>query len=474
MKTLPQWPNDADRTLRVHVNRTLNLRTIKAIGYDMDYTLVGYQAAQWEERAYAYLKANLVEAGWDTPEIRALEFDAERVIRGLIVDQELGNLLKVNRFAYVKQARHGLEPIAFDALRAAYGTSIDLTTDRFVQLDTLFSLSEGCIFSQLVDLFDRQGLPGVYDYRGIWRAVRKALDEAHVEGELKRDVLDNPDQYIVRDPLAARTLIEQKKAGKTLMLITNSGWAFSRQVMALAYDDFLPEGMTWRDLFDVVIVSSRKPGFFTGPHRLFQVMDDDGEHLKPFSGALEPGAVYLGGDAAQLEGLLGLSGDQILYVGDHIYGDVIVSKNLLHWRTCLILAEMDDEVTYLENIAALQERVDGLMEIKQRLEIDYDRARVADLTTPHSTRSLQAELREQLVEIDRELGDHLRAMAAHSNPYWGPLMRAGADESLLAQQVERYACVYAARISGLGMATPYHYFRSKRSMLPHDLSAPVG
>ena len=47
MKTLPQWPNDADRTLRVHVNRTLNLRTIKAIGYDMDYTLVGYRAAQW-------------------------------------------------------------------------------------------------------------------------------------------------------------------------------------------------------------------------------------------------------------------------------------------------------------------------------------------------------------------------------------------------------------------------------------------
>ena len=83
------------------------------------------------------------------------------------------------------------------------------------------------------------------------------------------------------------------------------------------------------------------------------------------------------------------------------------------------------------------------METKQRLEIDYDRARVADLTTPHN-RSLQAELREQLVEIDRELGDHLRAMAAHSNPYWGPVGGAGADESLLAQQVERYACVYAS------------------------------
>ena len=469
MTSFPEWPNDADSTLRVHVNRTLNLRTIKAIGYDMDYTLVGYQAAQWEERAYAYLKENLIEHGWDSPEFRALEFDAERVIRGLIVDQELGNLLKVNRFAYVKQGRHGLDALSFDAMRTSYGTSIDLTTDRFTQLDTLFSLSEGCIFAQLVDLFDRQGLPGVYDYRGIWSAVRKALDEAHIEGELKRDLLADPDNYLVRDPFAARTLIEQKKSGKTLMLITNSGWEFTRQVMALAYNPYLPSGMTWRDLFDVVIVSSRKPGFFTGAHRLFEVMDDEGQHLKPFVGELQKDAVYLGGDAAQLERLLGLSGDEILYVGDHIYGDVIVSKNLLDWRTCLILAEMDEEVAYLEAIRPIQEQVDQLMAKKQALEIEYDRARVCDLSGQDSTRQKQGDLREQLLSLDQALGDCLRSMSEHTNPYWGPLMRAGADESLLAQQVERYACVYAARISGLGLATPFHYFRSKRSMLPHDL-----
>ena len=469
MTSLPPWPLEPDSQTRVHVNRTLNLRAIKAIGYDMDYTLVGYQAAQWEERAYAYLKQNLMEYGWDSPEFRAMEFDAERVIRGLIVDQELGNLLKVNRFAYVKQGRHGLDAMSFEAVRQAYATSIDLTTDRFTQLDTLFSLSEGCIFAQLVDLFDRQGLPGIHDYRGLWTAVRKALDEAHIEGELKRDLLNDPDNYLVRDPLAARTLIEQKQSGKTLMLITNSGWAFTRQVMAVAYDQYLPEDMTWRDLFDVVIVSSRKPGFFTGSNRFFQVMDDEGQHLKPFDGTLSRDAVYLGGDAGQLERLLGLSGDEILYVGDHIYGDVIVSKNLLDWRTCLILAEMNDEVAYLEAIRPIQEQVDRLMAEKQELEIEYDRARASDLLGQPSTRQKQADLREQLVILDHSLGDCLRSMSQHTNPYWGPLMRAGADESLLAQQVERYACVYAARISGLGLATPFHYFRAKRSMLPHDV-----
>jgi HAD superfamily 5'-nucleotidase-like hydrolase len=447
------------------------MRTIKAIGYDMDYTLVGYHAAEWEARAYGYLKANLIEAGWDLPAVHALTFDAARVIRGLVVDQHKGNLLKVNRFAYVKRARHGSKLLSIEDLRAAYTTrAIDLTDERYVLLDTLFSLSEGCIFAQLVDVFDAQGLPGVHDYHGIWAWVRRALDEAHIEGELKRDVLADPDTYLVRDPLAARTLIEQKNAGKKLLLITNSGWAYSRQVMALAFDHFLPGEMTWRDLFDVVIVAARKPGFFSGTHRLFEVMDDAGEHLRPFTGVLSDEGVYLGGDAAQLEGLLGLSGDEILYVGDHIYGDVIVSKNLLDWRTCLVLAEMEQESNYLQAIAAMQVEVDALMLQKQEFEIDYDRLRCMTLPPGAPSNSDdQLALREQLVAIDQALGQRLRAMADHSNPYWGPLMRAGADESLVAQQVERYACVYTSRVSSLGMATPFHYFRAKRSMLPHDL-----
>ena len=35
-------------------NRTLNLRAIRAIGYDMDYTLVHYRPDEWERRAYEH------------------------------------------------------------------------------------------------------------------------------------------------------------------------------------------------------------------------------------------------------------------------------------------------------------------------------------------------------------------------------------------------------------------------------------
>ncbi len=38
-----------------------------------------------------------------------------------------------------------------------------------------------------------------------------------------------------------------------------------------------------------------------------------------------------------LEESLGLSGDDILYVGDHIFTDVNISKNISRWRTALIV-----------------------------------------------------------------------------------------------------------------------------------------
>ncbi|UCD25387.1 MAG: HAD family hydrolase, partial [Gemmatimonadota bacterium] len=78
----------------IYCNRTLNLRSIKAIGYDMDYTLVHYKVDQWERQAYGYIKRKLLALGWP---VEQLEFDPDLVIRGLTLDIENGNILKVNR-----------------------------------------------------------------------------------------------------------------------------------------------------------------------------------------------------------------------------------------------------------------------------------------------------------------------------------------------------------------------------------------
>ena len=53
-------------------------------------------------------------------------------------------------------------------------------------------------------------------------------------------------------------------------------------------------------------------------------------------------------------------------------------------------------------------------------------------------------------------------------------MRAGADKSLFARQVERYADVYTSRVSNLRYETPYGYLRAARGSLPHDNASRAG
>jgi hypothetical protein len=64
-------------------------------GYDMDYTLIHYDVEAWEGRAYQYGLESLRQQGFP---VDGLSFDSKLVIRGLIMDKEKGNLIKVDRF----------------------------------------------------------------------------------------------------------------------------------------------------------------------------------------------------------------------------------------------------------------------------------------------------------------------------------------------------------------------------------------
>ena len=39
---------------------------------------------------------------------------------------------------------------------------------------------------------------------------------------------------------------------------------------------------------------------------------------------------------------------QVLYVGDHIYGDILRSKKTLGWRTMLVVPELETELDTLQ------------------------------------------------------------------------------------------------------------------------------
>ncbi|MBJ6764697.1 HAD-IG family 5'-nucleotidase [Myxococcaceae bacterium JPH2] len=465
-------------------NRTLNMRAIKAVGYDMDYTLIHYRVEAWERRAYEYIRDRLVAQGWPVAD---LTFDPMLAIRGLIIDTATGNLLKANRFGFVKKALHGTRPLEFEAQREAYARIVvDLSERRWVFLNTLFSLSEACIYAQLVDRLDAGQLPGPMGYADLYEHVRKNLDATHMQGRLKAEIIADPERYVLDDPETPLALLDQKNAGKKLLLITNSEWAYTEPMMHFAFDRHLPAGMTWRQLFDVVIVSARKPEFFTTRSALFDVVEVDGEALlRPHAGPLKVGTPYFGGSALELERHLGMSGDEILYVGDHMFGDVHVSKNVLRWRTALILRELEDEVRAIAAFRATELRLGERMERKERLEAESCQVRLELQrrrhqygprgTTPETELVARlAELRTELEALDAEIGPLARAATELSNPHWGLLTRAGNDKSHLARQVERYADIYTSRVSNFLFATPFVYLRSPRGSLPHDPSLPGG
>lgn len=473
MVELPIPPPPRGRGL--YCNRTLNLRAIRAIGYDMDYTLVHYRVETWERRAYEFVRSKLGALGWPVSD---LEFDPTFVIRGLVLDLQLGNIVKANRFGYVKQGYHGTRALELDDLRQTYArTIVDLSEPRWLFLNTLFSLSEASLYLQLVDRLDAHALPEVLGYTDLYRRVKASLDEAHMEGELKAEVLADPDSYVEQDGDTALALLDQKHAGKKLLLITNSEWSYAQPLMSHCFDRWLPAGTTWRDLFDVVIIAARKPEFFSTRSPLLEVVDDAGL-LRP-TNALSHGGVYFGGCARQVEDFLGLSGDQILYVGDHIYGDVHVSKSLLRWRTALVVRELEQEVAALDAFAAEQVTLDALMAEKEALERERAVLRTLQLRRSRGygprdgvrdavLAARMDKLRAALLALDERISPFARRAGQLGNARWGLLLRAGNDKSHLARQIERRADVYTSRVSNFLFETPQAFLRSTRGSLPHD------
>lgn len=461
---------------RVFANRTLKMKSIRAVGYDMDYTLTQYKAEAFEEFAFSHASARLAELGWPG---EALSFDPTSAARGLVVDRDLGNLVKATRFGWVVRAKHGSRFLDHEEIRSAYmGTHVDLSEDRYVLLNSLFSLSVASLFAQGVELLDAGMLAGGMGYRDVFTAVQDAVDGIHGDGTLKHGVLADPGRFISLDGDIVASLLDQRASGKLLMLITNSEWSYTNGIMTHTFDPFLRGGDKWRDLFEIVVVSSSKPGFFTSSNPLYRVVDEERGLLEPHFGPLVSGAVYYGGNAQLLEESLGLIGDEILYVGDHLYGDVHYSKALRRWRTALILQELETEIQALAQFKPTQARLTELIDQREELESRLGAEQLAQLRAaegyalplgPGDDRLASiSEIEAQLTQLNESLAPLKDQASRVQNHDWGALTRAKQDKSLFFRQIERYADIYTSRVSNLLFPGPYATFRMGRLPLPHD------
>ncbi len=453
----------------IYVNRTLNMKQIAALGFDMDYTLVRYDSEAFEEMTYKEILKKLVEIKNYPKSITHLKFQFNLAIRGLVIDKPHGNVLKLSTYSKVKHAYHGLTEMDFKTQQKIYqGLVIDLNdSDRFAIVDTTFSISYCVLYMQIVDMKDKHPELNLPDYKTIELDILEALDVSHRDGSLKSQVKKNVKKFIVQDPEIIESLERFKKHGKKLWVITNSDFEYSKLLLDYSVNPFLKEHKSWSELFSLVVTAAQKPRFFTDKMPLLQIDPETGL-MRNHHGKIEDG-VYQGGNAQTIQKNSGLSGEQILYLGDHIYGDVLQIKKTCNWRTALVIDELLHETTSLTESAGLSDEINILMMEKVQLEQKLDDLFDKEIEKGKKPDKLKVKAHfDKIEKVDKRIGKLIRAHSQYFNPYWGETMRAGVEPSRLAGQIEKYACIYMAKISDFCEYSPRTYYRPRKKTLPHE------
>ena len=180
----------------------------------------------------------------------------------------------------------------------------------------------------------------------------------------------------------------------------------------------------------------------------FIELDGDGAPLaKTREGPFQRGRVYQGGNVMAFQTRAHAHGERVLYVGDHIYGDILRSRKPSIWRTAMVLQELEHEITMYDRLRPELSRLDRLdaelihldselyerqaaMRSLQKLSAESDDGvSAAKRTVKDSIEKLRRDLREtasQHRSAEAETDDAF-------NPYWGPLV----PRRLRGEQVRR-------------------------------------
>lgn len=473
---------------KIFVNRSLNMSNIKSIGFDLDHTVITYNRENFEALAFHETLKKFIAAGYPD-ELMNLKFDSNFLIRGLLVDIDRGNLLKVDCHKYVKIAYHGHTLLGKEERHRIYNSESFKASD-FLSVDTFFALSEVQLFTEIVDYMDKNPGKVPKTYREVYQDLRRFIDLSHADGSIKTVVLANPERFIVKDKYVTPTFIQLLEAGKSLFLLTNSAWEYTNALMQYVYDQPVDDFPDWRSFFEYIIVGSGKPGFFTGSQPFYQVVTDSGL-LRLHNGPIDQSSVYHGGNANLFQKLTGYRGDEILFVGDHIYGDIMRSKDRVNWRTMLILEELTPELTQLDelkdNLDIIKQKMKEREALDQEIQILRSKsalnARLSERAHKnHETKKVlhlnrenekldqkSSEKQEVLTQLDLEIRQLVDSRHASIHPQWGELMKSGLERSRFADQVADYACIYTSSLTNMRFYSPFKRFSSTHDILPHDL-----
>ncbi|XP_056147214.1 cytosolic purine 5'-nucleotidase-like isoform X7 [Lampris incognitus] len=404
---------------KVFVNRSLTLEKVKCYGFDMDYTLATYKSPDYEGLGFELIRDRLVSIGYPH-ELLRYTYDPSFPTRGLVFDTSYGNLLKVDSNGNILVCTHGFTFLKRHEIQGYYPNMFIQRddTERFYILNTLFNLSETYLYACLVDLFSRCSrytnlLKGFQhgdlfmSFRSMFQDVRDAMDFIHDTGSLKERTTKNLEKYVAKLPNLPVLLNQIKEVAK-VFLATNSDFIYTED---------------------------------TGKLR-----------IGTYTGDLQHGTVYSGGSSDIICDLLDVKGKDILYVGDHIFGDILKSKKRQGWKTFLVVPELAKELQVWREKKHLFEELKNidvvLAEIRKHLD--------SGTTTSPDISAIETRRKVVTQRMDMSYGQ------------MGSLLRSGSRQTLFASQLMRYADIYSSSCINL-LHYPFNYlFMAPPVLMPHE------
>ncbi|VDD79348.1 unnamed protein product [Mesocestoides corti] len=356
----------------------------------MDYTLATYKSPQYEDLAFQILRDRLVDTGYPQ-ELKQFKYEPSFPVRTnfLIVTFQCMYSNKL------REKANEMYPNMF----------LKFDKDRIHVMSTLFDLPElyllACIIHFMHDNDDyvKESRGVMYQslyisYKSILQDVEEAMKWMHeVSGKMVLLMhFNSQNLYKYYVPLRrfwdAAVDLSIAQAKRILLLQGNV--------------------RHWTTYFDYIVVDAKKPVFF------------------------QEGTLMRAVDVVSKEGnLIRAKGKDVLYIGDHIFGDILKSKRQVGWKTFLVVPELLNEIYVWKKKNAL-----------------FDR----------------------LTELDNEV--KIASEMNESYGLLGSLFRHGSRLTTFSSQTMQFADIYSHSCFNLIYYPLCYMFRAHPMLMPHESTVP--
>jgi len=454
----------------VFANNEVNMSKIDTYGFDYDYTLAQYSKVL-APHLYGMILTNLVKKMHYPKLILQCKFNPKFAVRGIHYDFNACLFFKLSSTFQIDRTsiHRGNKILSQDEVQEYFknyhhgGSHVTqkYLDDNTYHLVDLFSIPELCVISDIIQIFIDNNIK--FNSKVIYQDIRTVTSGLHQSGELHKRIINNIGTYLEKNPILFNYLKKLKKNKKKLFLLTNSPYSFINN--GLNYIFQTKNSAEWRNLFDAIIVQSKKPSWYHSrePFQKYRLEKDKNgcEYTVPVFEeikSIEPGVVYSGGNIKDFARLTGWQlNNNVLYFGDHLYSDLAGPTEEYGWKTGAIIRELTNEISVHNNI-------DYHCKLKWAFQIE-------ELVRMAQRLNKIGNLDKLISKWKKERTEARYQLSILFNKEFGSIFKVHYSSTFFGQKIKKYADLYTSRLENFEPYSLDYVFNPIWYYLPNEIQS---